>query len=193
MNETSSTRRRQAEQRRLQFIDTALDVFATRGFDGTSVKDLSEAAGVTQGLLYHYFPSKEALLEAALERHYFLPELRRIAAPDRDRPAAEVLLELARGFAAMLDQHRAVVQLMLREAPSNPAVAERLERARGEGVRMLADYLASRVEAGELRSHDCEASARLLFYAVLAAHLAHTSPEPFLPSSVEILLHGLAA
>jgi AcrR family transcriptional regulator len=190
---SQGVRRRQAEQRRLQFIDTALDVFATQGFDGTTVKDLADAAGVTQGLLYHYFPSKEALLQAALERHYFLPELQRIAAPDRDRPAAEVLLELARGFARMLDDHRAVVQLMLREAPTNAAVAERLQRARQAGVRLLAEYLASRVEAGELRPHDCEASARLLFYAVLAAHLADTPPEPFLPATVEIMLHGLAA
>jgi AcrR family transcriptional regulator len=192
MNETS-LRRRQAETRRVQFMDTALQVFAARGFDGTSVKDLAEAAGATQGLLYHYFPSKEALLEAALERHYFLPELRRIAAPDRKRPAAPVLLELARGFARVLDEHRAVVQLMLREAPSNAAVRQRLERGREEGVRLVADYLASRVEAGELRPHDCENSARLLFYAVLAAHLANTPAEPFLSSAVHTLLHGLLA
>jgi len=192
MNESSS-RRRQAEQRRVQFIDTALEAFATRGFDGTSVKDLAQAAGATQGLLYHYFPSKDALLEAALERHYFLPELRRIAAPDRNRPAAEVLLELARGFARMLDEHRAVVQLMLREAPSNATVRERLDRGREEGVHLLGEYLASRVQAGELRSHDCQQSARLLFYAVLAAHLANTPSEPFLHATVDTLLHGLLA
>ncbi len=192
MNEVTS-RRRQAEQRRVQFIDTALEVFALQGYDGTSVKDLAQAAGATQGLLYHYFPSKEALLEAALERHYFLPELRRIAAPDQDRPAARVLLELARGFARVLDEHRAVVQLMLREAPSNALVRERLDRGREEGVRMLAAYLVSRVEAGELRPHDCDASARLLFYAVLAAHLAHTPAEPFLTSTVQIMLDGLLA
>lgn len=192
MNETSS-RRRQAEQRRLRFIDTALEAFAVRGFDGTSVKDLAQAAGATQGLLYHYFPSKDALLEAALERHYFLPELRRIAATDRNRPAAEVLLELARGFARILDEHRAIVQLMVREAPSNATVRERLERGREEGVHLLADYLASRVEAGELRPHHCEDSARLLFYAVLAAHLAGTPAEPFLTAAVDTLLHGLLA
>jgi hypothetical protein len=83
--------------------------------------------------------------------------------------------------------------LMLREAPSNSAVAERIERGRTEGVRLLAEYLASRVAAGELRPHDCEASARLLFYAVFAAYLAETAPEPFLPATVEIVLHGLAA
>ena len=192
MNE-HNPRRRQAEARRAQFVDTALEVFAAQGFDGTSVKDLAEAAGATQGLLYHYFPSKEALLEATLERHYFLPELRRIAAPDLDRPAAEVLLELARGFARVLDEHRPVVQLMLREAPSNPAVRQRLDRGRDEGVRLVADYLASRVEAAELRQHDCENAARLLFYAVLAAHLANTPAEPFLSCAVHTLLHGLLA
>jgi TetR/AcrR family transcriptional regulator, cholesterol catabolism regulator len=186
-------RRQQARQRRIQFVDTALEAFAARGFEGTSVKDLAAAAGVTQGLLYHYFPSKEALLDAALERHYFLPELRRIAAPDRNRPAADVLLDLARGFADVLNSHRAVVQLMLREAPSNPTVRERLDRGREEGVRLLAEYLASRVQTGELRPHDCESSARLLFYAVLGAHLANTPPEPFLPATVHALLHGLLA
>jgi AcrR family transcriptional regulator len=191
MNSEPTSRRQQAEARRAQLLATALDVFAAKGLDGATVKDLSDAAGVAQGLLYHYFRSKEEMLKAVLDQHYFLPELRRIAAADRDRPVAEVLLELTLGFARVLDQNRLVVQLMLREAPSNLAVAERIERGRTEGVRLLADYLASRVAAGELRAHDCEASARLLFYAVFAAHLAETAAEPFLPSTIEMVLHGL--
>jgi AcrR family transcriptional regulator len=190
---TRGGRRQQAEDRRAQLLDTALDVFAAKGLDGATVKDLSDAAGVAQGLLYHYFRSKEELLEAVLDQHYFLPELRRIAAPDRDRPAAQVLLELALGFARVLEQNRRVVQLMLREAPSNAAAAERIERGRREGVRLLADYLASRVTAGELRPHDCDMSARLVLYAVFAAHLSNTPPAPFLPATIEIVLHGLVA
>src|SRR5258708_28607943 len=106
MNTPTSSRRRQAEERRAQLLATALDVFAAKGLDGATVKDLSDAAGVAQGLLYHYFRSKEELLQAVLDEHYFLPELRRIAAPDRDRPAAEVLVELALGFARVLEQNR---------------------------------------------------------------------------------------
>jgi len=193
MNERAGSRRQQAEERRAQLLATALDVFAAKGLDGATVKNLSDAAGVAQGLLYHYFRSKEELLQAVLNEHYFLPELRRIAAPDRDRPAAEVLLELALGFARVLEQNRRVVQLMLREAPSNAAVAERIEHGRREGVRLLADYLASRVTAGELRTHDCEASARLVFYVVFAAHLSGTPPEPFLPAAIEIVMFGLVA
>src|SRR6266542_2185072 len=103
-------RRRQAEERRVQLIDTALCVFAEKGVEGATVKDLSEAAGVAQGLLYHYFRSKEDLLRAALERHYFLPDLRRIASPDRDRPATEVLVEVAERFAAVLRDGRRLLQ-----------------------------------------------------------------------------------
>jgi AcrR family transcriptional regulator len=193
MSESRVTRREHAEARRLQLIDTALDVFAAKGLEAATIKDLSDAAGVAQGLLYHYFPSKEALLEAVLERHDFLPEIRRITSVDRDRPAAKVLLEVARGFARMLDENRSVMQLMLREAPSNPLITERIERSRREGVRLLSDYLDSRVAAGELRPHDTDAAARLLIYGVVAAHLAGTPPEPFLSAVVDMLLKGLLA
>jgi AcrR family transcriptional regulator len=184
-------RQQQAEHRRLQLIDSALDVFAAKGVDGATVKDLSEAAGVAQGLLYHYFRSKQELFQAVLERHYFLPELRRIAELHGDRPAGEVLLEVALGFARMLDQHRLLVQLLMREAPSNPALMQRFERSRREGVDVLAEFLDERVASGELRAHDTHAAARLLMYAVVGAHLANTPPEPFLPTSVELMLRGL--
>jgi TetR/AcrR family transcriptional regulator, cholesterol catabolism regulator len=192
MNETATGRRRQAEQRRLQLIDTALAVFAEKGVDGATVKDLSEAAGVAQGLLYHYFHSKDELLEAALDRHYFVPELRRITSPDRDRPIAEVLLEVVTSFDALLREKHQFVQVVFREAMSNPMVAERLERGRREGVRLLTEYLDSRVAAGELRPHDTEATARLLAYAVAAANLIGTPTDTFLPAVVETVLHGIA-
>ena len=193
MPEETNARRRQAEERRAQLIDTALEVFAAKGVEGATVKDLSEAAGVAQGLLYHYFRSKEDLLRAALERHYFLPELQRITSPDRDRPAREVLVEIGQRFGAMLRERRQLLQVMLREAPTNPAVAERVEGARREGVRLLAKYLDSRVAAGELRAHDTEATARLLLYAVVMAHLTDGLDEGFLSAVVDTILHGVGA
>ncbi len=193
MNEVRGRRWRQAERRRAALLDTALDVFAAKGVDGATVKDLSEAAGVAQGLLYHYFRSKEELLQAVLERHYFLPELARLTAPDRDRPAAVVLREVVSGFAAVLREHRQVVRVMLREAPSNPAVADRIARAQHEASRLLAAYLNSRVAAGELRPHDTESVARLLLFSVVTAHMTDTPPDDFLSTVVDTVLHGVAA
>ena len=71
--EPSTKRKRQAEQRRKQLIDTELGLFAEKGFENTTTKDIAEAAGVAQGLIYYYFGGKEELLFAAADRHGFCP------------------------------------------------------------------------------------------------------------------------
>jgi AcrR family transcriptional regulator len=50
VNTPTGTRRRQAQERREQLIDTALEVFAAKGLENATVKDLSEAAGIGAGL-----------------------------------------------------------------------------------------------------------------------------------------------
>src|SRR4030095_551511 len=57
------------EDRREQIIDAALHVFSQRGFERTTNKDIAQEAGITPGLIYHYFESKEELLKAAIEQH----------------------------------------------------------------------------------------------------------------------------
>ncbi len=50
---------------RERLVATATRLFAARGFEATSIEAVLEAAGVSRGSLYHHFPSKEALFEAA--------------------------------------------------------------------------------------------------------------------------------
>ena len=54
----------QAELTRQRLIDTARELFATKGYDATSVDDLLAGAGVSKGALYHHFRDKQALFEA---------------------------------------------------------------------------------------------------------------------------------
>ncbi len=56
-----STLRLPAAERRRQLLDVALHAFAERGFHGTSMNDVAEAAGVTKPVLYQHFASKKAL------------------------------------------------------------------------------------------------------------------------------------
>lgn len=53
---------------RTRLLDAALRAFASRGYEGTSVRDIAAEAEVAPGLLYHYFPGKEAVLQALFER-----------------------------------------------------------------------------------------------------------------------------
>jgi AcrR family transcriptional regulator len=58
----------QRERTRERILEHALGLFSRRGFDATSVRMIADSAGVAHGLLYSYFPSKEALLHAIFER-----------------------------------------------------------------------------------------------------------------------------
>lgn len=58
----------QPEPSRARILTAALELFADRGFAGTSVRALAERAGVSQGLLYNYFDGKDGLLRAIFEQ-----------------------------------------------------------------------------------------------------------------------------
>ncbi|HEX2260068.1 MAG TPA: helix-turn-helix domain-containing protein, partial [Candidatus Binatia bacterium] len=55
-----------AEERRQAIADAVRGVFADKGFDGTTTRELAKAAGVSEALLYKHFPSKESLYAAML-------------------------------------------------------------------------------------------------------------------------------
>jgi TetR/AcrR family transcriptional regulator len=55
------------QDRRRQLIETALDLFARKGFEGTTTKEIAAAAGVTEGVIFRHFPSKHALYMAVLD------------------------------------------------------------------------------------------------------------------------------
>jgi TetR/AcrR family transcriptional regulator len=62
-------RARDYDAKRTMIRDAAAKLFAERGFDGSSIADLAERCGMTKPALYHYFPSKEALLYEILDVH----------------------------------------------------------------------------------------------------------------------------
>jgi AcrR family transcriptional regulator len=59
-----ATRVTTQQERRRQILDAAVRAFARRGYHACRVSDIAEEAGVAYGLVYHYFDSKEAVLEA---------------------------------------------------------------------------------------------------------------------------------
>jgi TetR/AcrR family transcriptional regulator len=85
---TGARRRRYVPgvQRRQQILEAAAALFARRGFAGTSTRQIAEAVGVSETLLFRHFPTKDSLYEAILERLVpsadlarWLGELRRLA------------------------------------------------------------------------------------------------------------------
>ena len=65
---TEQARRRDAAATQQALLDAAAKLFAERGFDRTTVRDIAGEAGVNQALLFRYFGTKEALFEAVMAR-----------------------------------------------------------------------------------------------------------------------------
>jgi len=82
-------RRLQRDERRELLLTRATELFAKHGYDGLSMSQLAREAQISKALLYHYFPSKHRLFEAALEEG--AAELRERTEPDPSRPPAEQL------------------------------------------------------------------------------------------------------
>jgi AcrR family transcriptional regulator len=57
------------QRTRQAILDAALDLFAEKGYFGTSLRDVATRVGVRESALYNYFPGKDALFEALLEAH----------------------------------------------------------------------------------------------------------------------------
>jgi TetR/AcrR family transcriptional regulator len=58
-----ATKKEQQEYRRQQILMVALELFVRRGYYGTSTREISKAAGISSGLMFHYFDSKEHVYE----------------------------------------------------------------------------------------------------------------------------------
>ncbi len=187
-----TSRERQAEQRRNQLIDTALDLFAEKGVDGATIKDIATRAGVAQGLVYHYFDRKEDLLPAIIERHGPIQPMITLLAGIYGRPAAEGLSMLAHGVYQLASERRKLLSVLAREILVRP---EMRLMALGVRARMLGAagaYLDSRIALGELRPHDTAVTLQTLAASVVPLAVVGLEPEPYITHLVETLLHGVA-
>jgi AcrR family transcriptional regulator len=181
-------RREQAEWRRQQILDAALSVFGSKGVDAASMKEVAKAAGVTPGLLYHYFASKEALSLAVTVERGFLTELRELLNRAGERPAVVVLPEVTGEFDRILSQRKALVGLFLSGA-TNPKIRRGLEEVLTETHLLLGQYLSDRVAAGELRPHDSRAVVQALFSACAFGHIIGQPVDPL--AVAQIVLEGI--
>lgn len=183
-------RQEQAQRRREQLVDAALAVFAAKGVDGASIKDIAAAAAATPGLLYHYFSSKEALVVAVLEERGFVPQLREFLSERADEPASVVLPELMKAFDEMLAANADLVALFFSVSRANAAAEQALQDFVVTGQSLLESYLQSRAAAGELDPDLVTVAARTLFAAVAIGH--KTGRRVDIDDLVQLILSGLA-
>jgi AcrR family transcriptional regulator len=131
---------------RERLLRAAADVFAARGYDGTRVADIAEAAGLSNGALYAYFTSKADLLVGALRAHgrRLLADL---VAADPSRSITDLLLVTGRRLRRRRDPDGYLVIEALVAARRDEDVAGQMR----DYVRERADWLAGLVREAQAR------------------------------------------
>ncbi len=152
-----------AEEKRRLILDAAAGVFARKGFHTSRVGDIAEEAGVAHGLLYHYFSSKDEVLDTIFREHW-TSLLDRLHAVEADGDSA---VEQLRGVAAILLRgwltEPDVVCVVVREIARSPELTARVE----ELVRPIGAIrrIIERGQAnGEFRADLDASTAAIVFY-----------------------------
>jgi AcrR family transcriptional regulator len=105
-------------RRRDQILTTAAELFATKGYTKTSMRDVAAASGILAGSLYHHFESKEAIAVELVENYHadLVDAVRKFSSVDAD--AVTALRLFTREIAEVSFQHQAALQIRMFDAPS---------------------------------------------------------------------------
>jgi AcrR family transcriptional regulator len=144
-------------------LAVVVTVFNERGYDGTSMEDLSRRLGISKSSIYYHVDSKEDLLALALDRA--LDGLFAVAdeVAASTEPAIDRLEHLVRGSVQVLTDRLPYVTLLLR-ARGNTATERRALARRREFDQLVADLVKQAEQDGDIRPDvDPAITARLLF------------------------------
>lgn len=166
--------------RRQLILEAALDVFAEQGFEGATSKEIAARAGVTHGLIYFYFTTKEELFQAAFE-HTLRGALDQLSLPGEAELSAEPGVAIERGVARLLEtisspRASSLMRIMLRMAARDDSRSGPLGECKLSMTKAIntftdafAAYLDAQVARGRLRPVNTRATVTLLIGGVIAA------------------------
>lgn len=172
-SDSSPSEPRAAKGTAERIFDAAEELFCERGFDGVSVRDIAERAGVQKALVFYHFATKEELFDEVLARYY--QAHRRalegaLSAPLGVRERLHGMIDAYLDFMASSSRYARLVQAQL----SNPVTHPLVEKSFTPLYRFVEDALA------EIAPREGRASARQLFVTFMGSVIGWCTYAPLL-------------
>jgi AcrR family transcriptional regulator len=142
--------RLQTDERRRQLLEAGARVFTERSYDDASMAEVARAAGISKGLLYHYFPSKRDLFVATLEAA--AAELREITHPDPGTPIPDQLLAVLDAYLRWIEEHADSYVRLLESATGSDDVRSYMAQMRASTVERMLDVLVRSGDPAAVRT-----------------------------------------
>ena len=152
------------EDRREQIIDAAMHVFSQKGFSRATNKDIAREAGITPGLIYHYFESKEAVLKAIIETRSPLHLVESLSPQLLEQPPAVFLRFLVLQVLGIVEREQFVqlLRVFVPEIIHNPPMSQIGAGVLQRVLTFLSSYFTIQMEVGTLRRTDPSLAAQTL-------------------------------
>jgi AcrR family transcriptional regulator len=183
--------------KRALIYDRAAELFAARGFSRTSIAELAAHCQASKSWIYHYFPSKEAILHAILHDHMSL--LLRTAERELEaqRPPEAQLRGLLRAFMAIYVRAQAKHAVLLAELGSLPAAQQQEIRGLERRVVDLVADLVARLDMGPSGERRPALPVTMMLFGMI--NWTHTwyrpdgpiGPEQLADLAADLFLNGL--
>ncbi|WP_022663673.1 TetR/AcrR family transcriptional regulator [Desulfospira joergensenii] len=146
-------------RKRQEILETAMEIFASRGFHSTTMAQISKASQYPLGTIYKYFPGKKEMYhDLVIERVHELGHILFEIKQDENRRASEKLWACMKAQARFYRANREVVKIYISERSNIDGVAmpklnQRVNRLHEKMVSLFRDILAQGIEAGEIKAY----------------------------------------
>jgi AcrR family transcriptional regulator len=146
-----NARQQQASARRKQILEAAVRLFAQQGVAKTTTRQIAREVGVSEGLIFRYFPTKLELVRAVTgSPHVFLGDLRKILKDANAQPVAEVMGWVATVWLDLLHREADISSIMFGEALINPEIGGIVYQVIEEGAIGIERFLDASKQAGKI-------------------------------------------
>lgn len=170
---TAPRYRRRKEDRPREITEAAFEAFAEKGFAATRVEEVAERAGVSKGLMYLYFKTKEELLKAVIKSVVIRRVDRLIATLETtEMSSADFMRGPMADFMKQVPGSRmaVVIRLLLAEGPRHPDLLEFYwQKVVSRGLAALTHLVERGVERGEFRDSAVAGMPQLFVAPVITA------------------------
>ena len=154
------------EDKRQLILDAAVLVFARKGYHTSRVGDIAEEAGVAHGLLYHYFKSKDELLETIFSNTWTLMLEAISGVESLDEPARETLRKVSAIVLRAWRDTPDIVRVLVREVTRSPHLQQEIGETE-QAFAALERVIRKGQQAGEFRDDIEPRFASFIFYGAL--------------------------